>query len=269
MLLQRVLVAAILLPLGLVLIYLGGFWLTALVIIFTAIASWEYANLFRKGNYHPSMVLLIAGGISFPLARHLYGFGSDSWLITFFVLSTMTVFLLEYEKGNDKAATDFAITVGGIVYIGWLGSYLISLRQLNEGLWWFLTALPAVWIADSGAYFIGKRFGKHKLSPRLSPKKTWEGYLAGVVTGTLGAALLVYWWQGYGATITIWQGGLVGFVLSVITPLGDLGESMFKRQFGIKDSSHIIPGHGGAMDRIDSWIWAAAIGYYIVTVFFM
>jgi phosphatidate cytidylyltransferase len=128
--------------------------------------------------------------------------------------------------------------------------------------------LPAVWLADSGAYFIGVRFGRHKLSPRLSPKKTWEGYLAGVVTGTLGAALLALVWRigaGPETAITFWRAAWLGFVISVLTPLGDLGESMIKRQVGAKDSSHLIPGHGGVFDRIDSWLWAGVIGYYIIT----
>lgn len=98
--------------------------------------------------------------------------------------------------------------------------------------------LPAVWIADSGAYFIGRSFGKHKLSPRLSPKKTWEGYIGGLVTGTLGAGLLAYLWGFLGApssAITVQNGLILGFIISLTTTLGDLGESMIKRQVGIKD----------------------------------
>ena len=136
------------------------------------------------------------------------------------------------------------------------------MRTLN-----FILVLAAVFLADSAAYFIGRRFGQHKLSPRLSPKKTWEGYLAGVVAGTLGAALVAYlWslWAGADFTVTPWQGALLGLVISVITTLGDLGESMLKRQSGVKDSSNLIPGHGGVFDRIDSWLWAAPIGFYFI-----
>ena len=130
-----------------------------------------------------------------------------------------------------------------------------------------LLVLPAVWLADSGAYFIEKGIGRHHITPRLSPKKTWEGYLGGILVGTLGTALLAYglaFIAGPESMLTPFRGALLGFILSALTILGDLGESMFKRQVGIKDSSNLIPGHGGVFDRIDSWLWAGVIGYYVI-----
>jgi phosphatidate cytidylyltransferase len=121
--------------------------------------------------------------------------------------------------------------------------------------------------ADSGAYFIGKGFGRHQLSPRLSPKKTWEGYFGGIIVGlilTTLLAALIQWSIGPDSTITPLRGALVGLVMGVVPTLGDLGESMIKRQMGVKDSGNILPGHGGAFDRVDSWLWAVAIGYYMV-----
>jgi phosphatidate cytidylyltransferase len=117
---------------------------------------------------------------------------------------------------------------------------------------------------------IGAKYGKHKLAPRLSPKKSWEGYWAGVFTGTLfgGYFAYVYSWLGP-LHVSIVQGMLLGLVLSLITTLGDLGESLFKRQGGIKDSGTLFPGHGGAFDRIDSWLWAAVIGVYWIQWFFL
>ena len=158
-----------------------------------------------------------------------------------------------------------------MLYVGWLGAYLISLRNLPDGMGWFLVSLPSIWAADSGAYFYGRVYGRHKLSPRLSPKKTWEGYIAGVITGVLiGLAFgAIAGTQLPSSGITSFKGGILGLVLSVVTPLGDLGESMIKRQFGVKDSSNLFPGHGGAFDRIDSWIWGAIISYYIITGFFI
>ena len=130
-----------------------------------------------------------------------------------------------------------------------------------------LLVLPSVWLADSGAYFIGRSFGRHKLSPRLSPKKTWEGYIAGLFFGTLGTVgLVALWriWAGPEFAITLWEGALLGLLLSAFPTLGDLGESMIKRQSGVKDSGNLLPGHGGAFDRIDSWLWAEPIGYYFI-----
>jgi phosphatidate cytidylyltransferase len=165
------------------------------------------------------------------------------------------------------------------MYIGFLGAYLVSLRNLPEGLWWVLLALPAVWLADSGAYFVGRAYGKHKMSKRLSPKKSWEGYFGGIVVGTLGSVLLALLWQYLAGLwpqslesanlITLLNAAILGLILSTLTTLGDLGESMIKRQFGAKDSSNLLPGHGGVFDRIDSWLWAGIISYFVVFYFFL
>jgi phosphatidate cytidylyltransferase len=183
----------------------------------------------------------------------------------------MVYHLAAFERGRDQAGTDFGITISGALYIGWLGAYLVSLRNLPEGMWWVLLVLPGVWLADTGAYFIGRKFGRRKLSPRLSPKKTWEGYIGGIVIATLGTALLaaaLRYWAGPQTAITSQGGVFLGIILAAMTPLGDLGESMIKRQVGAKDSSHLLPGHGGVFDRIDSWLWASVLGYYLIIWFF-
>ncbi len=176
----------------------------------------------------------------------------------------MSYHLIAYERGSNNSATDFAISLAGLAYLGILGPHLISLRLLPEGLWWFMLIMPVAWLADSGAFFIGSRFGKHRMAPRLSPKKSWEGYFGGIVTGILAGILFSYLWGFVSPAMSICRGIIVGVVLSVFPTLGDLGESMLKRQFGVKDSGNLLPGHGGALDRVDSWIWAAAIGYYLV-----
>jgi phosphatidate cytidylyltransferase len=112
------------------------------------------------------------------------------------------------------------------------------------------------------------------MSPRLSPKKSWEGYAAGIVTAMYVGGLFAYAFSSLGprplhGLINPMQGVLLGLVISALTPLGDLGESMFKRQGGLKDSSNVFPGHGGFLDRIDSWIWGAAIGYFIIQYFIL
>lgn len=272
MLAKRVIVAAILLPIGLALIYYGDWAYALLVALFVGLAAWEYVRIFRTGGFQPAGILVPLGALLLVYGRVRDGFESAPWMITLIILVSMAYHLVAYERGRDQSGTDFGISLAGIFYLGWLGAYLISLRELPEGLWWVLLVLPAVWIADSGAYFIGRGFGRHKLSPRLSPKKTWEGYLGGVLTGTVGTALLALIfmnWTGPDTAIALWKGALLGFVLSVLTTLGDLGESMFKRQAGVKDSSNLIPGHGGVFDRIDSWLWAAAIGYYVIVWVFL
>jgi phosphatidate cytidylyltransferase len=267
MLRKRVLVAIVLLPIGLAAIIAGGWYLTALVGLFLGVAAWEYVTLFRAGGLQPAMVLAIGGTLLLLIGRNINGFEGAPWMISLLVLLSMTYHLVTYERGRDQAGTDFGVTLGGIFYIGWIGAYFISLRNLPDGKWWILVVLPAVWFADSAAYFIGKRFGRHHLSPRLSPKKTWEGYLSGIIVGVLltaGFAALLQTWAGPGSAITPLRGALVGLVMSIFPTLGDLGESMIKRQVGVKDSGKMLPGHGGAFDRVDSWLWAVVIGYYMV-----
>ena len=271
MLKQRVLVVIVLLPVGLALISLGGWIFSAFIALILGLAAWEYVKLFRAGGIQPAGVLVVAGVVAITLFRMLNRFESAPGLISGLILLSMTYHLLAYERGRDQAATDFAVTLGGIFYIGWLGAYLVSLRDLTDGLWWILLALFSVWFADSGAYFIGKRFGKHKLSPRLSPKKTWEGYFGGILVGVLGSVLVAIILRNWAEPdqLLIWQAAVLGLVIAVLTTLGDLGESMIKRQVGIKDSSNLIPGHGGVFDRIDSWLWAAAISYHLIVWLFI
>jgi phosphatidate cytidylyltransferase len=267
MLLKRVLVVIVLLPIGLAAIIAGGWYLTALVAVFMGLAAWEYVTLFHSAGLQPSGILVVGGTLLFVLIRNINGFESAPWMISLLILVSMTYHLVTYERGRDQAGTDFAVTLGGMFYIGWIGAYFISLRNLPQGLWWILVVLPAVWFADSAAYFIGKRFGHHPLSPRLSPKKTWEGYLGGIIVGVLltaGFTTLLHTWAGPDSAITPLRGALVGLIMGIFPTLGDLGESMIKRQVGVKDSGKLLPGHGGAFDRVDSWLWAVVIGYYMV-----
>ncbi len=267
MLVKRLWVTIILLPVGMAAIILGGWYLTALVAAFMGLAAWEYSSMFRKGGLQPALLLVVAGTLMLLIGRHLSGFDSAAWMVSLVILAAMTYHLVAYECGRDQAGTDFAVTLAGILYIGWFGAYFISLRSLPEGKWWIMVVLPAVWFADAGAYFIGKRFGKHLLSPRLSPKKTWEGYLGGIITGVIFTTLFTILWKvgaGPSSALTAGKGALVGLVMGIFPTLGDLGESMIKRQVGVKDSGSLLPGHGGAFDRIDSWLWAVVLGYYMV-----
>lgn len=266
MLAKRALVVVILLPIGLLMVFLGGAYFIAFVALILGLAAWEFVNLFRAGGLRPAGVLVVLGVVSLVLIRPLENQELVFPVMSAIVLLSMAYHLFDYERGAERSATDFAVTLAGVLYFGWLGAYLVSLRFLPHGEWWLLVVLPAVWLADTAAYFFGRRFGRRKLAPRLSPKKSWEGYLAGIVASTVGTPLLALGWQALdpGLPVTLWGAALIGFVLSSVTTLGDLGESMVKRQVGVKDSSHLLPGHGGVFDRIDSWLWAGVIGYYLI-----
>jgi phosphatidate cytidylyltransferase len=269
MFIKRLIAALIMAAIGIPAIVYGGIYYILLIGIFLLMASWEYVKIFQVAGFEPSMLVTV-GGVYLLLVFRSYLPEYSGAVLTALVLLAMTVHLFAFERGRDKAATDFALTVGGFVYLGWVGAYLLDLRSLPDGLWWLLLTLGSVWVADSAAFFIGSRFGRHKLSPRLSPKKSWEGYWAGVILGTLGTIGLAVLFRDLAEMqVTWWQGGLLGLVMSVFTTLGDLGESMLKRQAGVKDSSNIIPGHGGFLDRIDSWLWAAAIGYFLIRWVFL
>jgi CDP-diglyceride synthetase len=226
---------------GLPAIIYGGVFYYLLMGIILGGGAWEYTRMYRAVQHEPNEIVTIGGVL---------------------VIATVRFFFAEY-----------AIFVL-FVYIGWLGSYLLDLRNLPNGVWWLMFILPLVWAGDTGAYSIGAVYGRHKMSPRLSPKKSWEGYIAGIFTAIYVGTLFAYAFSSLGpkplqGLINPIQGAVIGFFISALAPLGDLGESMFKRQGGLKDSSNIFPGHGGFLDRIDSWIWGAAIGYFIIQFFIL
>lgn len=265
--LKRTLTALVLAAIGVPAIIFGGVFFWFLMAFFLGVAAWEYANLMRGAKFEPQQALIVAGALLLLVVRTRFAAYEEATL-TGLVLLAMSLHLLAFERGRDHAAGDFAITVTGLLYLGWLGAYLVKLRELPGGVYWFTLVLPSVWLADSGAYLIGKNFGKHKLSPRLSPKKTWEGYFGGILFGVLGGMLFAWLWRN-DIPVTLLNGAVIGLFLAALTTLGDLGESMIKRQAGMKDSSNILPGHGGIFDRIDTWLWASALGYYLITWFFL
>jgi phosphatidate cytidylyltransferase len=269
MFIKRFLAALVLAAVGIPAIIFGGHFYAILIMGFLGVAAWEFGRMFRQVDFIASEPVLLGGVLLVAVARHYFPeFGAG--VFSLLILAAMTWHLIDYERGRDRAASDFCVTVGGIVYLGWIGAYLIDLRYLPDGLWWIVLVLPAIWLADTAAYFFGSRFGKHRLSPRLSPKKSWEGYIAGIIFATVGTPALAILWHRFGGPDLTWsQGAGLGALLSILTLLGDLGESMFKRQAGLKDSSNIIPGHGGIFDRIDSWLWGGVIGYYFIIWFFL
>jgi phosphatidate cytidylyltransferase len=203
------------------------------------------------------------------------------WGLSACVLGSLAWAVVRYERGHASAVTDWALTVVGGLYLGWAGAHFMLLRNLNAppqpnllapahggGLAWAVLALGVAWLADTGAYLAGRRWGMHKLSPRVSPFKTWEGYLGGVVMATVSGGLIAILMGVLAplvseiSSVTVWDGLLLGLAISVLAPLGDLGESMLKRHAGAKDSGNLIPGHGGMFDRIDSLLWAAVIAFY-------
>ena len=272
---RRTLTALAMTAVGLPAIIYGGVFYFLLMGGFLVGGAWEYVRLYRAVKYEPNELVTVGGVLVLVTARFFFA----DFAIPFFVLLillAMAAHLVSYERGRDRAALDFSVTVTGITYLGWLGSYLLDLRNFStEGGWWLMLVLPIVWAGDTGGYSIGSVYGKHKMAPRLSPNKSWEGYIAGVFTSIMIGIFFSYAFTSIGVRqplaglITPLQGALLGLVIGVLAPLGDLGESMLKRQSGLKDSSNIFPGHGGVLDRIDSWIWGASIGFILIQYFIL
>jgi phosphatidate cytidylyltransferase len=268
MLANRLKVVIILIPIGVAVIVLGGWAYSGLVTLMLGVAAWEYWRMFTRGGVLPIVWILIPGVALLAIARTVWGFEHNDLILSGLAMATMTVHTVLCEKGCKNPASDFGATIGGLIYLGFLGSYLISLRNLPGGMWWVLLTIPTIGIGDSGAFFIGRKFGRRPLAPMVSPYKTVEGYFGGLLFSILGGWLLAYLWGLRFTGIVPWHGLALGAVLGALTPLGDLGESMLKRQFGVKDTSGILPGHGGILDRMDTWIWGSVISYYVITWFF-
>ena len=260
MLKQRVISAIILIPLVSLIAWLGGWLFSGFIALYAAVTAWE---LFRMVGMNAFAKPIMWLGV--PVAALLVlegGMPQDPLRLQAFLVIIVLIGLATALFLNRKnAATDLLITLGGAFYLGMTLRFLALLRNREDGLWWLAVTAVTVWVMDSGAYFVGRAIGSHKLWPRISPKKTWEGFFGGVITGAIAAALMAqYLLPG----VTWWQSVLLGALISVVGPLGDLSESLFKRQAGAKDSSHLIPGHGGFFDRIDSFIFVAPVVYLFI-----
>jgi len=260
----RLLVAGILVPLVSFFIIIGGWAYAVFMALALALAGWEFWRMFRIGNYSPSLFLIITGILTLVGMRYFWQFQyMDLWLAILIMLA-MTFAVVQQAQNVPNAGFNFAITVSAILYVGWLGSYTISLRTLPQGMIWMLLVIFAAAMTDTGAYLFGSLFGKHKIAPALSPKKSWEGYFGGVAVGAVSTWAATLLCAHFFSGLIPWHGFVLGVVLAIFTPMGDFAESMLKRLFDIKDASHILPGHGGILDRIDSSLWAIPIGFYIL-----
>jgi len=257
-----------LIPIVVCCIYLGGLPFLALVVLLLTLAEIEFCRLVARAGFRPALAFGLGMVWLYLVDAQFSTLGLLRPGIALILLGSLA-WQLFHRQGSPVA--DWALTVTGGLYLGLCGACLIGLRGLQpDGLWWTLTVVPAIMFADTGAYFVGRALGRHKLAPALSPGKTWEGYVAGWVIGGLMTVLLASLWHsvaGGGTAVSGVHGLILGLLIAILAPLGDLAVSMIKRQAGAKDSSRIIPGHGGALDRVDSILWAAVIGYYYVWLF--
>jgi phosphatidate cytidylyltransferase len=259
----RVLSATVILAVVSWAVWFGGWWMYGFAFIIALIGGYEYFRMMGRGKYAPSLFVVLAFVLLFFLNVLLTSL--DIVIPGFALLLMVSISLQMFRSGSSSPTLDWGLSVAGGIYVGALLVHLVYLRSLPDGLAWTALAILTTWISDSGAFFLGRAFGRHKLAPRLSPGKTWEGIVGGVIGGLLAGGViggLCMQWLG---SIGVVNGLIVGLLVSIVAPFGDLAISMLKREAQVKDSGSLIPGHGGMLDRTDSIMFVVVTTYYYAT----
>lgn len=234
--------------------------------LISAIGMYEFTRMVRSMNIAMPRLLLILAALVTPIAVHYLG---ERVLVPAVLLAVLGVFILRMREPTRRAFEDVASSALGTLYLPAALSHLVLLRDrpvddfggFNAVMFLFLLT----WACDTGAFAVGRRFGRHRPWPRLSPKKTLEGSIGGIVASVIAAFVaraLVAQGLGLGTTLGF------GLLLGVVCQVGDFMESFMKRNAGVKDTSRLIPGHGGVLDRFDSTIVSAPVTYYVVVLMY-
>ena len=256
---SRLLVVAIGLPLVLGLVWVGGWWLFVLASAIGLLALHEYYAMTR-----PLRPIVIAGYLGLVLTLLAFQAGGFAWIPGGLFTTVALSFLLKGITDTKQSAT---VAVGGTVLgVAWIGLGLVALMALRalpeHGRLAAFTVLLAVWAGDTFAYLTGRTLGRHKLAPKISPSKTWEGFVGGTFATVFVTFIALY--KDRDTFLSIGEALLLGVVLAVAAPLGDLFESLLKRDMGVKDSGALLGGHGGVLDRIDAQLFAAVAAFYFI-----
>jgi len=268
MLLKRIASAAIGIPVLIFTVYKGGLFFILLVALVAFLGLYEFYTFIQKlGIELPKEVFLTNGLIFIFLASIKISNGLIFDFFLFYILISILITQL-FRSKQKNSLLNTALAFLGIFYVGWLSAHLLYLRSLPGGFFYVILVLSATWANDAGAYFVGRNWGKRKLAPQISPNKTIEGALGGLIFSLL-ATFLIGWWINSSLpqfSFSLLHLFILGLLISVAAQFGDLVESLFKRDAGLKDSSNLIPGHGGILDRFDSLLFTTPIVYYYLQV---
>jgi phosphatidate cytidylyltransferase len=256
---SRILVAVVGLPAVLGLVWLGGWWLWVLAAAVGLIALHEFYVMAR-----PLRPLVLAGYTGLVLTLLGEQLGGTIWMLGGFLTTLALAFLLKGISDTRQSLTvAVATTVAGTAWIAFGLAFLLLLRRIPEhGRLAVFTVLLAVFAADTMAYFTGQLIGRHKLAPVLSPGKTWEGLVASTITAVLVSFFALYHTKP--PFLTVGESLILGAVIAVAAPVGDLFESAVKRDLGVKDSGRLLAGHGGMLDRLDAPLFAGVAAYFTI-----
>ena len=233
--------------------------------------AWELSSALRlKGWYVPRVPAVVGSVLIMPFAY--YGGAEWQWLTALATVAALilwrTVHILSERREApvqrlQHTLRDFAAAAFLVIYLPLMTSFTMLLLRRPDGAAWIITFVVTVALIDTSGYLVGRKFGKHKLAPGVSPKKTWEGLVASISAGVLSALIFSKLFWGF----HWWIGLLLAGVLLLSAVFGDLAESLIKRDLGVKDMSSVLPGHGGIMDRLDSILPSALITYLFAQIF--
>jgi phosphatidate cytidylyltransferase len=256
---SRLLVAAVLLPAVIGVVYLGGWWLWALGLVGGLIALHELYSMAK--DLRP---LVLAGYLGFGLSLLGLEWGGFDWMMGG-ILSTLAVSFVLYGLSDIRtsATTSFGVTLLGVVWIGGGIGCLLLVRDTPEhGFWALIAVMFTIFASDTAAYFVGRSLGRHRMSPSISPAKTWEGLAGGLAAAVITSFLVLY--KDRDEFLSIPEMLLFGALVGVAGVLGDLFESAVKRDLQVKDSGRLLGGHGGMLDRLDALLWAGPTAYFVI-----
>jgi phosphatidate cytidylyltransferase len=268
MLKHRVITAAVGVPLIILAIWFGDPWITIFVAAAALAGSYEFYHMANFDRREPLLYLGLLWTLALVLSPHYRNPDLLPTVITAAILVSLACLLV--RPSREKAFHQWAWTIAGALYVGWMLSYWLNLRGLEDGRNWVYLAMLTAFANDTTAYFVGRARGRHKLAPAISPAKTREGAIGGLAGAVIAAVVIAMVLKlisaelGAPFSFRYWQIIVMGLLVGLVAQLGDLVESLLKRQTGVKESGNLLPGHGGVLDRFDSLIFVGAVVYYYV-----